>query len=347
MLVVTKLITVVNRVFSPTNLKASQIAEGTVILTWSDSSKIETGFEVEQKTNNSGFVKVDTVGPSITTDTLFNLTNDSTYTFRVRAISKLKFSSYTEEISVYVGYNADMILVQGGSYIMGDATYATPQHSVTLSSFYISKTEVTQGQYKAVVGTTPSNFINAGDYNPVEQVNWYDCISYCNKLSRLKGKTPCYSINGNTNPSNWKVGTIVCDYTVKGYRLPTEAEWEFAARGGTKSVGYTYSGSNTANDVSWYSTNSSNTTHAVNTKTVNELGLSDMSGNVWEWCWDWNALYNSSSQTNPSGASNGTYKVIRGGSYYENLYHCLPGYRTSYAPATGCFNLGFRLVQTP
>ena len=211
-----------------------------------------------------------------------------------------------------------MVSVTGGTFAMGSSNGTTdelPIHQVTLSNFSISQTEITQEQWLAVMGTNPSGFVTQGVITaPVEQVSWYEGIDFCNKLSRSQGKTPCYSINGNTSPNSWTVGTVSCDFTAKGYRLPTEAEWEYAARGGNKSQGYIYSGSNTLSSVGWYNY-ATNTTQAVGGKTPNELGLYDMSGNVWEWCWDWYGSYTSESQTNPAGAEVGTYKVARGSSW--------------------------------
>ncbi len=241
--------------------------------------------------------------------------------------------------------SAGMVLVTGGTFTMGETGYATPVHQVTVSSFYMGKTEVTQGQWKAVMGSNPSYFTSVGDNGPVEQVTWYDCISYCNKLSIKEGKTPVYSIGGNTSPSSWTSGTIERNTSAKGYRLPTEAEWEYAARGGNQSHIYTYSGSNTVGDVAWYDANSGSTTHQVSTKTANELGISDMSGNVWEWCWDWYGAYSSTAQTNPTGASSGSSRLLRGGSWNYSYNLCRVSYRYYYYPDYNLINIGFRVVE--
>ncbi len=244
---------------------------------------------------------------------------------------------------------AGMVLVTGGTFTMGSTNTldygASPTHSVTLSSYYMSKTEVTQGQWKAVMGINPSYFPGVGDNGPVEQVSWYACISYCNKLSIKEGKTPVYSIGGNTSPSSWTSGTIVFDTTAKGYRLPTEAEWEYAARGGTQSHSYTYSGSNNVDSVAWYYSNSGSTTHQVSTRTANELGISDMSGNVWEWCWDWYGAYSSTAQTNPTGASSGSGRLLRGGSWSNDNYDCRVSIRGYYDPGSNIIIIGFRVVE--
>jgi len=249
---------------------------------------------------------------------------------------------------------AGMVAVTCGTFNMGDPSYATPVHSVTLSSYYIGKYEVTQTEWVATMGTNPSYF--TGDLNrPVEQVSWYDIMVYCNKRSIAESLTPCYTINGSTDPAVW--GTVptyynttwdaaTCDWTAKGYRLPTEAEWEFAARGGNSSNGYTYSGSNTIGDVAWYNENSGYTTHAFGTKAPNELGIYDMSGNVWEWNWDWYESYTSSAQTDPHGATTGTDRVLRGGSCYYFGLSCRVANRINNYPFSDSYGSGFRLART-
>ncbi|MBO4508300.1 MAG: SUMF1/EgtB/PvdO family nonheme iron enzyme [Spirochaetaceae bacterium] len=231
------------------------------------------------------------------------------------------------------------VLVAGGTFEMGSNSRNSaekPVHEVTVSSFYMSDHEVTQAEYKAIMGTNPSYF--SGDDKPVEKVSWYDAIEYCNKLSEMKGLTPCYSKNGNT---------YTCDWNASGYRLPTEAEWEYAARGGNKSRGYTYSGSNDIENVAWYSDNSNKLTHAVKEKQPNELGIYDMSGNVWEWCWDWYGSYNNSAQRNPTGASSGSYRVLRGGSWDEGAFSCRVAVRLNYfSPGRAHSPLGFRVVRS-
>ncbi len=261
---------------------------------------------------------------------------------KLSEISKMYFANVVPDTN---SAPAGFVLVQGGTFTMGDESHSVPMHQVTLSSYYISKTEVTQGQYKAVVGSNPSYFSNVN--GPVENVPWYDCISYCNKLSIKEGKPTCYSIDGNTSPSDWTSGTVVCDFTAKGYRLPTEAEWEYAARGGNKSAGYIYSGSNILDSVAWYSpSNSGETTLAVGSKKANELGIYDMSGNVYEWCWDWYGSYTSSAQTNPTGATSGSKRVLRGGSYmYSSSALYLSAYRYWATPPYWVRNIGFRVVQ--
>jgi formylglycine-generating enzyme required for sulfatase activity len=220
----------------------------------------------------------------------------------------------------------EMVYVQGGTFTMGCTSEQgsdcfndeKPVHQVTLSSFYMGQYEVTQAQWKAVMGSNPSRF--KGDNLPVEQVSWNDVQEFIRKLNAQTGKR---------------------------YRLPTEAEWEYAARGGNQSRGYYFSGSNGASKVAWHPDNSGNKTHPVGTKSANELGIYDMSGNVWEWCYDWYGDYPASAQNNPVGASSGSGRVRRGGSwsgYAAGAGHCIVDYRSSISPSRSYDVLGFRLA---
>ena len=232
-------------------------------------------------------------------------------------------SGNTLTIPVKNGINIEMVKVEAGSFNMG----ATPEmqdpdtdekhvHRVTLTNnYYIGKYEVTQALWKIVMGSNPSN--SKGDNLPVEQVSWNDCQDFISKLNAMTGKR---------------------------FRLPSEAEWEYAARGGNKSRGYQYSGSNTIGDVAWYDGNNSSMTHAVGTKQPNELGLYDMTGNVWEWCQDWYDSYSSSPQTNPIGAVSGSYRVRRGGSWFDSTWRCRSSYRRFITSANRSSNFGLRLV---
>ena len=220
------------------------------------------------------------------------------------------------------GVSFTMVYVPGGTFTMGatgeqgsDAwNDEKPTHSVTLSGYHIGQTEVTQALWKAVMGSNPSYF--KGDSRPVENVSWNDCQTF---ISRLNAKTG------------------------KNFRLPTEAEWEYAARGG-HSGGSLYAGSDNISNVAWYEDNSGNETHNVATKSPNSLGIYDMSGNVLEWCQDWYGDYSSSSQTNPKGPSNGVNRVFRGGSWYYDARYCRVSLRSLNAPSLSCDCLGLRLV---
>ncbi len=232
-----------------------------------------------------------------------------------------------------------LVFVEGGTFVMGSKNGDSderPLHNVTLDSFYIGKHEVTQAEWGSVMDTKVSAF--AGDNLPVEQVSWFDAVEYCNKRSLKEGLTPCYKFDSSS-------GNYSCDFTANGYRLPTEAEWEYAAKGGKNSSGYTYSGTNSLYNVGWYKENSTATSEVM-LKTANELGIYDMSGNVWEWCWDWYGEYTSDDQTNPQGNSYVTSRVFRGGSWYSEETACTTTYRGSRAPETTGTYLGFRIARS-
>ena len=256
------------------------------------------------------------------------------------SLSSLSSSSSSQEVFTVNGVSFTMVRVDGGTFTMGatdeqggDAyDYEKPAHEVTLSTFSIGETEVTQALWKAVMGKNPSHFDDNPD-NPVERVSWKDCQKFIDKLNHLTGKT---------------------------FRLPSEAEWEFAARGGNKSVHYKYSGSNGIHDVAWMYANSgrwflsewsswtieSNNCkpHPVKGKAPNELGLYDMSGNVCEWCSDWEGNYNSSAQTNPKGPSEGFFRVSRGGSWHHPAGSCRVSNRNSASPSDRNNDHGLRLA---
>lgn len=239
--------------------------------------------------------------------------------------------AFTDDTFTVDGVTFKMIAVEGGTFQMGATAEQenpesdeTPVHSVTLSDYYIGETEVTQALWEAVMGSNPSTFKGAD--RPVENVSWDDCQTFIQKLNAETGRN---------------------------FRLPTEAEWEFAARGGSNSRGYKYSGSNNLRGVAWFGQsdghtydngNSSEQTHAVATKSPNELGLYDMSGNVWEWCQDYSGDYSSGSQTNPEGPSSGSYRVCRGGSWGNDAGYCRVSDRDSYFPSDSDNFLGLRLA---
>ena len=222
------------------------------------------------------------------------------------------------------GVSFTMVAVEGGAFIMGGTSEQgveaidneLPTHQVTLSSYRIGETEVTQELWIAVMGNNPSNFTN-GVSRPVEKVSWNDCQAFIAKLNELTGMT---------------------------FRLPTEAEWEYAARGGNKSNGYKYAGSDDVDEVAWYMNNSLSMTQPVASKAPNELGLYDMSGNVWEWCQDYFGSYSSEPQSNPTGPATGTVRVFRGGCWTIDSWYCRVSFRLNNAPTLRSNNLGFRLA---
>ena len=284
-------------------------------------------------------------------------TSDGTKTvFEISSIDSMKIL-FQEDISkkdtdIFSTLEKDeMVYVEGGTFTMGATSEQgsdydsdeLPTHQVTLSDFYIGKYEVSQQLWEYVMkysgtaadgssmsayasdvwlGTNPSSTYGVGDYYPAYNVSWEDIVNiFIPRLNRITGKI---------------------------FRLPTEAEWEYAARGGNKSKGYKYSGSNIISDVAWYDDKTYNTnnfgTHQVGTKSPNELGIYDMSGNVYEWCSDWYGSYSSSSQTNPTGPTSGSYRVYRGGSWNFEAQYCRVSYRNDIIPSFRSDRSGFRLV---
>lgn len=231
------------------------------------------------------------------------------------------------------------IFVEGGSFMMGSndgESHEKPVHQVTVSSFLIGKYEVTQKEWTEVMGSNPSNW--KGDNLPVEGVSWLQAIEYCNKRSLKEGLKPCYSGSG---------ASISCDWSANGYRLPTEAEWEYAARGGKQSKAFKYSGSNELGTVAWSRSSSGNRTHEVGIKQPNELGIYDMSGNVWEWCWDWygSAYYSKSPNADPRGPASGSTHPLRGGGWNDIDSFCRTAVRYGYNPSKSISNYGFRVSR--
>ncbi len=223
------------------------------------------------------------------------------------------------------GVSFTMMSVEGGTFMMGTTeeqsgpqSNENPAHQVTLSNFYMGETEVTQELWLAVMGTNPSSF--TGDLQrPVERVSWNDCQTFITQLNALTGQQ---------------------------FRLPTEAEWEFAARGGNQTHGFQYSGNSDIDMVAWYGGNSGNQTHPVATKQANELGLYDMSGNVWEWCQDWYDAdyYSDSPSNNPTGPETSLYRVNRGGCWFISAARCSVTYRGNCSPSNAYYNMGLRLA---
>jgi formylglycine-generating enzyme required for sulfatase activity/outer membrane protein assembly factor BamB len=266
----------------------------------------------------------------------------------------------------------EMVQVSSGTFQMGSNDVkdylASPPHSVTLGSYYIDKYEITyekwtevrnwaltHGYASADIAVGGNGYTPVGTNNPASDVNWYDILKWCNARSEKDGLIPVYYTD-ITLTTVYRIGQLDLNndaamWKANGYRLPTEAEWEFATRGGNQTHGYMYSGSNTIGDVAWYYSNSGYTTHQVGTKSANELGIYDMSGNVSEWCWDFCDYYDASSQTDPKGPnSRGGYRVVRGGSFLSagpNDDNCRVAYRTSAVPPGLRYdNGGFRCAST-
>ena len=288
------------------------------------------------------------------------LSVSTTTTLKAKAFKELWTASETA-IAVYTIMPTSFVLVPGGTFIMGDTrgigdSNELPTHNVTLNSFYIGKYEVTQSEWQTVMGANPADVYGVGDNYPVYNVNWYSILKYCNLRSLAEGFSPAYSISGSTNPADWgevptsynlEWNSVIYDWAANGYRLPTEAEWEYAARGATNTPDYLYSGSNILNDVAWNATNNNPYgSKPVGTKSHNGLGIYDMSGNVWEWCWDWFGGYSSSQQNNPTGPSTGTSRVLRGDDWYDSPEGCRVSRRIGNEPNNPYFVFGFRICRS-
>ncbi|MDR1973913.1 MAG: formylglycine-generating enzyme family protein [Bacteroidales bacterium] len=321
---------------APANVTAV-LNDSVINISWSSVPNV-TNYEVYRSGNNKNYTLL--AGGVVTTTFTDNTPLPGANYYKVKGVSATVDGALSAASQAVVysgnftetngGLNFEMIAVNGGTFTMGCTSEQggdcnddeSPSHQVTLSNFYIGKYEVTQKLWWDVVGfwpgSAPSNIVGVGNNYPMYDISHTDLQIFLTKLNQITGKT---------------------------YRLPTEAEWEYAARGGDQSQGYKYSGSNTVGDVAWYYTNSDNKTHEVGTKAANELGLYDMSGNVWEWCSDWYGDYTADVQTDPTGAASGSDRVLRGGSWnYADATYCRVSYRNKYVPANRNSISGFRLV---
>jgi Serine/threonine protein kinase len=262
--------------------------------------------------------------------------------------------SWLNNNRVNLNLGIEMVLVEGGEFIMGynrNRDGDTPEHRAKIDSFLMGKYPVTQAQWKKIQGSNPAYF--EGDNLPVEQISWVEAVEFCNRLSMIEGLEPCYTVTklgGNQGWSDSIEGTDVnvdCDFGANGYRLPTEAEWEFAAKGGLKNSGFLFSGSNNFDEVGWTTENSNETTHEVGKKKPNELGIYDLTGNVWEWCWDAYSenFYRLSLLNNPVCSDSGPDCVIRGGCWELDSNYCSNYLRDYEDLMSKDATVGFRLVR--
>jgi len=249
------------------------------------------------------------------------------------------------------GIDLSLVSISGGTFQMGsylnpafevvvdiggvDTVYnrERPVHRVTLDGFKISTREITQAQFMAVMGYNPSKFLGSPNL-PVEQVSWKDAVRFCNKLSEMTGLEPCYNLQ------SWE-----CDFSRNGFRLPTEAEWEYACRAGSELEFFSGSSTSDLARVAWFVANSAGTTHEVGLKIPNTAGLYDTHGNVWEWCNDWYGSYHCNSEINPRGPERGYWRVLRGGSWASSASECRSAFRRAGHPEQGNSTTGFRVVR--
>ncbi|MCL2719766.1 MAG: formylglycine-generating enzyme family protein [Treponema sp.] len=281
-------------------------------------------------------------------------------------VKKMSAASNSASVSATVSKNAfidlkKFVLLEGGSVNIGSPITEKkrnddegPQFNATISSFYMGKYPVTQSEYLAVMRKNPSNF--PGDDHPVDMVCWYDAVEYCNRLSKSDGLSPAYSLSGSTDPDTWgeqgsKWDSIIIVLDSNGYRLPTEAQWEYACRAGTTTPFYT--GENITSAQANYNGTSPYTgdpgeyikkTTPVGSYPPNSWGLYDMHGNVWEWCWDWKENYEPGNKTDPTGPQSGKYRAERGGSWCSGGSNIRSACRSYDFPSIKGYNDGFRLV---
>lgn len=350
---------------APTSLTVSVLSETSIGLGWTDNSSYEAGFKIDRKVSSTGTWATDfaTVGANVKIWTDSGLTTGTTYYYKVRAYYSTYYSSYTSEVNATLQeiVPAGFISIPTGSFNMGSATAyfdEQPIHKVNISrAFYLGKYEITQMEWTNIMGSNPASGYGVGDNYPVYYVSWYSILVYCNKRSMNEGLAPCYTISGSTDPAVWGAvptssnptwNAVTCNFNAKGYRLPTEAEWEYAARyndGRTypwgeiapSSILCNYNNYIGATPVGSYPTGNSN------------LGLCDMAGNVWEFVWDWYGIYPNNEQTDPDGPDTvQSYRVLRGGPWhgYDDYMRCAD--RDYFFPYgdSGDFAIGFRLAKT-
>jgi len=330
---------------SPTNLEAEVFDRLSVTLIWCDNCAFEIGYKVERKNINGTYAEIADLDSNIKTYTDQGLSIYSTYVYRILAYTQYNLSNYSNEMEIGIAPD-NFVYISGGTFTMGDvwgdgSSDEIPTHEVTVSGFFISKYEVKQRQFKDIMGYEGS--WTASDHgigldNPAYWINWDIAVAFCNRISERSGFMPCYTITETD---------VVCDFSQNGYRLPTEAEWEYAARSKGRED-RKWSGTNTLSEIgvfAWYDFYISDAKcHPVGLKKPNELGIFDMSGNAEELCWDWYDRYSPSNQINPTGPLSGSYHVARGGNWSGGSDRCRTVNREE---LSGSIWTGFRIVKIP
>ena len=330
----------------PSNLQPAVAGASQIDLSWADNSSNEDGFKIERKAGRTGtYTEISTTGPGVTAYSDTGLSAGILYFYKIRAYNSFGNSTYATEASatMQVGVTTlgDMVLIPAGSFQMGDSYHEensgeVPVHTVNTDDYYIDKYEVTFDKYDAfciATGRTMASDQSAGrGARPVIRVTWLDAVAYCNWRSEQEGKEKCYDSGYNL------------DRTKKGYRLPTEAEWERAARGGLSGKRYPWGDSIDSSKANF----SGSFTVPVGSYPANGYGLFDMAGNVYEWCGDWydGGYYGSSPAFNPTGPVIGTYRILRGGSWSNPEYGMRCAGRATSEPADLLSNCGIRCVMT-
>ncbi|MBN1593587.1 MAG: SUMF1/EgtB/PvdO family nonheme iron enzyme [Candidatus Coatesbacteria bacterium] len=326
------------------------------VLIW-DEVECATGYNVYLSTDGGSHDEL--LNSSAVSDTEYEHTFD-TYYMCWYAVCAVRADGdegpRTEWIEVDPIQRITMVSIPAGSFLMGSPSSESgresdegPQRTVNISEIEMSQTEVTQKQWEDIMGWNDSYF--SGDDRPVEEVTWYDCVYFCNQLSQADGLTNCYTItNIDWSGNHIDDAYVTCNFEADGYRLPTEAEWEYACRAGTTTRFNTGDADSDLSAAGWYSSNSSSRTHDVGEKHPNAWGLFDMHGNVWEWCWDWYSSGYYGSQPNPdsdpTGPSSGSLRVVRGGSWDLYARHCRSAYRRRDSPWLRSSYFGFRLCRS-
>lgn len=325
---------IANPASKPTNLQYTQLSARCYKLTWKDNSLIEDGYRVDRKENDEEWIINYALLEEDSEEFIdYDIDINCDYSYRVYATKNERVSKYSQ-----LTISSKFVFVEGGAFTMGDRSGEgwddeLPTHQARVSSFYISKYEETQAEYEEVMNKNSNN--SSKSRKPVIGVTWFDAIRYCNEKSIKDSLTACY------DTLNWS-----CDFSANGYRLPTEAEWEFAARGGIYDSGYLYSGSDDISSVGWYVEDQFVLLRDVGKKDPNSLGIYDMSGNAHEMCYDRYGAYSSEYQVNPTGPATGSNRVNRGGAYNNMARSCRVASRGYSTPSGYGGNIGFRIVRS-